>query len=82
MILFCIPFSLYTYIVGYAKLTRDAGCYIAGLTFFQTLTGADISSITWAPEGTDAHAKEVSIEAASVAIKTPYAITPSRFAQH
>ena len=56
-------------------LTKDTGCYIAGLAFFRTLTGLDVSNIPWAPEETDSYAKQVALEAVANAIQTPFAVT-------
>ncbi len=65
-------------------LTRDnyhlslkLGRYIAGLTFFKALTGADISSISWAPDGINAYMKSVALESAQNAINTPFSVTAS-----
>ena len=66
-------------------LTRDnyhlslkLGRYIAGLTFFGKLTGADISKVSWAPEGLTAYMREVALESALNALKTPFSVTPSK----
>ena len=59
---------------GY-HLSWDTGRYIAGLTFFKTLTGLDISNISWAPEGTDEQAKAIAIASVDAALETPYAVT-------
>ena len=65
-------------------LTRDnyhlslkLGRYIAGLTFFKALTGADVSEITWAPDGVNAYMKAVALESVQNAIQTPYSVTAS-----
>ncbi len=65
-------------------LTRDnyhlsltTGRYTAGLTFFKALTGADISNLSWAPQGMTPYMKAVAIESAANAIATPYAVTQS-----
>ena len=62
---------------GY-HLSLDAGRYIAGLTFWKALTGADIADVAWAPEGVDAIAKQIAVESAENAIITPFAVTPSK----
>ncbi len=66
------------------KLTRDnyhlslkLGRYIAGLTFFKALTGADISQIKWAPEGLNDYMRAVALESAQNAINTPFSVTNS-----
>ena len=65
-------------------LTRDnyhlslaMGRYTAGLTFFNALTGVDISGITWAPQGMTPYMKAVAIESATNAMATPYSVTQS-----
>ncbi len=56
-------------------LSMDLGRYIAGLTFFKALTGLDISSIPWAPEGVEDYEKQVAVEAASNAVAAPFVVT-------
>ncbi len=56
-------------------LTEDLGCYIAGLTFFKTVTGLDISSISWKPDGVTDEQRSLAIEAAANAVATPFAVT-------
>lgn len=63
---------------GY-HLTYDVGRYLAGLTFFGALTGADIRPIAWAPEGMSELEKQIAIESAHHALCRPYAVTPSEF---
>ncbi len=65
-------------------LTRDnyhlsllTGRYIAGLNFFKTLTGADISDITWYPPNMSRYARDVAVEAVNNAAATPFAVTAS-----
>lgn len=58
-------------------LSLNLGRYIAGLTFFKALTGADISNVTWTPPNTTAYMKQAAIEAANNAIATPFAVTAS-----
>jgi len=58
-------------------LSLNLGRYIAGLTFFKALTGADISGITWTPPNTTDYMKQAAIEAANNAIATPFAVTAS-----
>lgn len=60
---------------GY-HLSKDLGRYIAALTFFGTLTGQDISTITWAPEGVDDNTRAIAIRAAKLALASPFAVTP------
>ncbi|MBR5134417.1 MAG: DUF4886 domain-containing protein, partial [Clostridia bacterium] len=58
-------------------LSLNLGRYIAALTFFKALTGADISKVTWAPTNTTTYMKQASIEAANNANATPFAVTAS-----
>lgn len=58
-------------------LSLNMGRYIAGLTFFKTLTGADISNIEWAPTNTTSYMKAAAIEAANNAVNTPFSVTAS-----
>lgn len=59
-------------------LSPDVGRYIAGLTFFSSLTGADISNIDFSPEGVSEHIKCIAIESAINALKTPFSVTESK----
>lgn len=61
---------------GY-HLSLGTGRYIASLTFFASVTGADITNIEWAPEGVDEYEKAVAIESTVNALKTPYSVTKS-----
>ncbi len=56
-------------------LSFDFGRYIAGLTFFKALTGADISGIQWRPDGLDETAREIAVTCAENAIAAPFDIT-------
>lgn len=56
-------------------LTEDFGCYIAGLTFFRTVTGLDISSIPWKPDGVTEEQRLLAVEAVNNAITTPFTVT-------
>ncbi len=60
---------------GY-HLSKDLGRYIAGLAFFGALTGVDITTVNWAPEGVDDAARAIAIEAARLALASPFAVTP------
>ena len=61
---------------GY-HLSLGVGRYIAALTFFACITGADIKNIEWAcPEMTE-YEKAVAIESVINALKNPYAVTKS-----
>ena len=58
---------------GY-HLSKGLGRYIVGLTFFQALTGCDISGIEWAPGGVTAEERALAIRAATTANQTPYEV--------
>lgn len=62
---------------GY-HLTYDTGRYLAGLTFFGALTGADIRPVTWAPEGVSEQDKRIAVESAANALACPYEVTQSQ----
>lgn len=64
------------------KLTRDGyhlsltlGRYIASLTFWKALTGADIRKVEWMPQDVDIPMKEKAILAAGNAIEAPFSVT-------
>jgi len=61
---------------GY-HLSYDVGRYLAGMTFMATLTGADISTVDFAPDGVSELEKAVVVEAAENAVTTPFAVTES-----
>ena len=61
---------------GY-HLTYDVGRYLAGLTFFGKLTGADIRPIACAPAGVSEWERRIAVESAANALITPYEVTPS-----
>ncbi len=63
---------------GY-HLSYDIGRYIAGVTFFHAVTGMDISNLTYAPDGVSNEVRQVAIESAINAVKTPYEVTPSQY---
>lgn len=58
-------------------LSRDKGCFIAGLAFISTVTGIDAEKITWAPENVDEYAVKVAVESVKNAQKDPFVITES-----
>lgn len=58
-------------------LSLDLGRYIAGLTFFKALTGADITNISWAPASLNNYKKQVAVEAVNNALASPYSVTAS-----
>ena len=68
------------------KLTRDGyhlsldfGRYIAGLTFFNAVTGISINDIEYMPNGVDPFMQKIAIESATDAIADPYEITDSSY---
>lgn len=58
-------------------LSLDTGRYIAGMTFFKALTGADISNVPMVKCEND-YAKRVAVEAVNNAIAEPFRISYSR----
>ncbi|MBQ7379021.1 MAG: DUF4886 domain-containing protein [Clostridia bacterium] len=62
-------------------LTRDGfhlsntGRYIAALTFAQTLTGRSVEGVTYAPAGITQAEQTLAIEAAMLAVQTPFAVS-------
>lgn len=60
-------------------LSWGLGRYIASLTVVATLTGADLTGLTWAPSGVTEQQRLVAIESAMNAIKAPYTVTQSAF---
>ena len=68
---------------GADHLTYGLGRYIAALTFVSKMSGvseADIRALTYAPSGLTATQIEIAKESAINAIKSPYAVTKSRYA--
>lgn len=63
---------------NYCHLTLDFGRYIAGLTMVATLTGADISEITYSPGLSVGH-KAIAVEAVKYALLAPFNITNSTY---
>ncbi|MBE6927997.1 MAG: DUF4886 domain-containing protein [Ruminococcaceae bacterium] len=66
------------------NLTRDGyhlnynfGRYIAGLTVVKTLTGLDISKVTYKPGNVNYALQQIAIESANNAVASPYAKTTS-----
>ena len=66
-----------------AHLSYSVGCYTAGLTFVGSITGVDISDVTWRPMGASDAVSEaeqrVAIESAVNALKTPLDVTESKY---
>lgn len=69
------------------NLTRDGyhlnlkiGRFIAGLTFVAKVTGADIADFAYAPNGVTNEQLIVAIESVQNAIKTPFEVTQSQYA--
>lgn len=63
---------------GY-HLSYDLGRFCAGLNLVYTLSGLDISSLSFAPSGVPESYKKVAIESVVNAGKTPYAVTNSAY---
>lgn len=62
---------------GY-HMSYDSGRYVAGVTFFSALTGMSPETLTFKPAGTEDALREVAVESAVNALKSPYKITESR----
>ncbi len=60
-------------------LTLDLGRYTAGLTFFHAVTGKSIEDISYMPSGVDKNLQRVAIESAVNAVKSPWAVTKSKY---
>lgn len=56
---------------GY-HLSLDRGRYLAGLTFFKTLTGAELHGLSWAPDGVTPDVREALIRVAEAAVLDPF----------
>ena len=59
---------------GY-HLSLDVGRYLAGLTFFKTLTGECVAGLNWRPEGVGEQDVELILKSVDRAIESPFAIT-------
>lgn len=64
---------------NYDHLNKTYGRYIAGLTLVTSLTGVDLSSITYAPSGVSADYVKIAKESAANAFACPFDVTPSLF---
>ena len=62
-------------------LSLDLGRYIAGLTFFCTVTEISVEDVTYAPDGVDEELRKVAAESAINAIVYPFEITNSRYTE-
>lgn len=69
-----------------AHLSYGVGCYTAGLTFVGSITGLDISKVEWRPtedtstsDPTTEDEQKIAIESAMNALKTPLAVTESKY---
>ena len=56
-------------------LSLGLGRYIAGLTFFKTLSEMDIDGIAWTPEDVTDDMRTIAIRCANNAVKAPFEIT-------
>ena len=63
---------------GY-HMSKQYGRYLTGLMFLKTLTGLDISGISYAPAGVDAQQKAIAIESVNNAAMSPLAVTDSAY---
>ena len=53
-------------------LSYDLGRFTAGLTFLKAVTGADICSVDWMPEGVTEEERELGKRAAELAVMSPF----------
>lgn len=60
-------------------LSYDQGRYIAGLTWFQEITGFSLNDLMYKPEGVTETDQQAIIEGVNNAVETPFEITPSTF---
>lgn len=65
---------------GY-HLTLDFGRYIAGLTLVRALTGLSVAECGFAPAGMSAEYRAIAVESAENAVKTPFSVTKSAYAE-
>lgn len=65
---------------GY-HLKYDIGRYIAGVTLFAKLSGVSVAELEWAPYNVDENARNVAIESAMNALKSPFTVTQSTYAE-
>ena len=56
------------------------GRYIAGVTLFAKLSGVSVAQLEWAPYHVDENARNVAIESVMNAIKFPFTVTQSTYA--
>ncbi len=62
-----------------SHLTLDLGRYIAAMTFVQTISGVDVSNISYAPNRLSSFQIAIAKESVSNAIANPYEITKSEY---
>lgn len=68
---------------GY-HLNHRMGCYTAGLTFIGSITGIDVSRVSWRPDGDEQMSlteQKIAIESAVNALKNPFAVTESEYTE-
>ncbi|MGI6782266.1 MAG: DUF4886 domain-containing protein [Acholeplasmataceae bacterium] len=58
---------------------NDIGCFIAGLSWFKSITGFDIDEITYRPYGVNDDEFKILVEAINNAITNPFEVTQSSF---
>ena len=59
-------------------LSYDMGRYIASLTFLKALTGWELSCLSWRPDGVTEADRAIAMQAANLAVETPFAVSPMR----
>ena len=67
-----------TTIDGY-HMSRPYGRYLTSLMFAKTITGMDISNISYTPSGVSAEEKQIAIESVNNAYKTHFSVTESAY---
>ena len=57
------------------------GRYIADVTLFTKLSGVSVAELEWAPYNVGENARNVAIESAMNALKSPFTVTQSAYAE-
>lgn len=60
-------------------LSKDAGRYLAGVTFAGAITGYDLSKLTYQPKGITKEMRNLVIEAVTNALEEPFLVTTSSY---
>ena len=65
----------------YTHLSYTFGRFVAGLNLIKTISGVDISHISWAPEGVTEIEKQIAIEAVENTQINPFSVTQSVYVE-